>query len=197
MPAAQRNVHVPHRRVGLRAVTRTPPAHAAVAVLLGLSAVACAQVPEPADDGVIDRRDGVLEDPVSPFDTDAPALVNLDRDLLSAVQQAARDARAQGIEIAVTSGWRSRAYQQELLDEAITAYGSEAEARRRVAAPETSRHVTGDAVDIGPTDAASWFSQHGAEYSLCQTYANEIWHYELTASPDGACPEMLEDASAG
>ena len=31
-----------------------------------------------------------------------------------------------------------------------------------MATPETSPHVSGDAVDIGPSDAAAWLSEHGA-----------------------------------
>ena len=58
----------------------------------------------------------------------------------------------------------------------------------------TSAHVSGDAVDVGPTAADSWLAQHGAAYGLCQIYANEPWHYELR---DGAashgCPQMYAD----
>jgi zinc D-Ala-D-Ala carboxypeptidase len=48
-----------------------------------------------------------------------------------------------------------------------------------VATPDKSAHVSGDAVDIGPSGAAAWLSERGAEYGLCQTYGNEPWHYEL------------------
>ena len=54
------------------------------------------------------------------------------------------------------------AYQEQLLDEAVSEYGSEEEAARWVATPETSPHVSGDAVDIGPADATAWLSEHGA-----------------------------------
>jgi len=78
----------------------------------------------------------------------------------------------------------------------VRTYGSEAEARRYVSTPDTSEHVTGDAVDVGPTDADSWLSRHGARYGLCQMYANEVWHYELATTPGGRCPEMWPDASS-
>ena len=45
--------------------------------------------------------------------------------------------------------------------------------------PNTSAHVSGDAVDIRPDRATAWLSEHGAEYGLCQIYSNEPWHYEL------------------
>jgi hypothetical protein len=144
-----------------------------------------------AADGYIADGEGL-----SPFDTAYPAIGSLDPDLLDAVQRAWRDANADGVELLVTSGWRSVHYQQALLEEAIVIYGSEAEARKWVNTPEKSTHVTGNAVDIGPTDAASWLSQHGNNYGLCQTYANEIWHYELAIEPGGTCPRPASDASA-
>ena len=74
-------------------------------------------------------------------------------------------------------------------------YGSLEEARKWVSTPELSAHVTGDAIDIGYTDADSWLMQHGADYGLCQIYSNEIWHFELATTPGGDCPPQLADAS--
>ena len=88
---------------------------------------------------------------------------NLDRALDGALRQAATDAAYDGVELYVKSGWRSPEYQRQLLQEAISKYGSEEEAARWVATPETSPHVSGDAVDIGPLDATAWLSEHGAE----------------------------------
>ena len=68
------------------------------------------------------------------------------------------------------------------------------EAARWVATPETSAHVSGDAVDIGPLDATAWLSEHGAGYGLCQIYGNEPWHYELRPDAvDDGCPAMYAD----
>lgn len=129
---------------------------------------------------------------------EVPALSELDPGLLAAVREAAEAAEQEdGIEVVVTSGWRSERYQRFLLEAAVEVYGSEEEAARWVASPEESSHVTGAAVDIGRTDAAYWFAQHGWRFGLCQTYANEIWHYELTVEPGGTCPAPLADASAG
>ena len=113
------------------------------------------------------------------FDDEHPAVANLDPALLDALRQAATDAAGDGVEFDVNSGWRSAAYQEQLLDEAVSEYGSEEEAARWVATPDTSPHVSGDAVDVGRTDAAAWLSEHGAGYGLCQIYGNEPWHYEL------------------
>ena len=116
------------------------------------------------------------------------------RALLAALRRAAADAAADGVEIVVRSGWRSRGYQAKLFREAVAKYGSEQEAARWVATPDTSAHVSGDAVDIGPSAAAAWLSEHGAAYGLCQIYGNEPWHYELR--PDAValgCPPMYAD----
>jgi zinc D-Ala-D-Ala carboxypeptidase len=148
-------------------------------------------------DGPVDIEDGYIPDGVvlSPWDTAHPAIANLDPDLLGAVQQAATDAEAEGIVMVINSGWRSERYQQALLDEAVVTYGSEAEARKWVNSPDASTHVTGDGVDIGYTDAEYWLIEHGNEYGLCQTYANEIWHFELAVEPGEACPPPLRDAT--
>jgi zinc D-Ala-D-Ala carboxypeptidase len=107
---------------------------------------------------------------------------------------AANDASREGVEFFVDSGWRSPAYQEHLLDQAISKYGSERAAVRWVATPKTSSHVSGEAVDIGPADATAWLSMHGAAYGLCQIYGNEPWHYELRpkAAAQG-CPAMYAD----
>jgi zinc D-Ala-D-Ala carboxypeptidase len=119
---------------------------------------------------------------------------NLDPALVDALRQAATDAAYDGVELYVRSGWRSPEDQQQLLDEAISKYGSEAEAARWVATPETSPHVSGDAVDIGPDEATAWLSEHGAEYGLCQIYGNEPWHFELRPEAvDHGCPPMYPD----
>lgn len=139
------------------------------------------------------EADGVVPDGVTVFD-EVPAVANLAPDLLRAVREAATDAEDDGITFAVNSGWRSRAYQKQLLREAVKTYGSKSEAARWVATADTSPHVSGDAVDIGPSEASAWLARHGASYGLCQIYRNEPWHYELRpdASVDG-CPAMYAD----
>jgi zinc D-Ala-D-Ala carboxypeptidase len=131
---------------------------------------------------------------VTVFDDEIPAVANLDPDLLGALRDAAPDAAADGVEIFVNSGWRTAAYQEQLFREAVTKYGSEEEAARWVATAETSAHVSGDAIDIGHSDATTWLSQHGAEYGLCQIYDNEPWHYELRPDAiDDGCPARYAD----
>jgi len=128
------------------------------------------------------------------FDNEVPALANLDPALLEALRRAATDAAAGGVEFTVNSGWRSPEYQEELLREAVSEYGSEEEAARWVATEATSPHVSGAAVDIGQYDATAWLSEHGAAYGLCQIYDNEPWHYELRPEAiENGCPATYAD----
>jgi len=107
---------------------------------------------------------------LSPYDVQNPAVGNLDPNLLTAVQQAASAAGDDGRTMTITSGWRSPAFQQQLLDDAVATYGSMAAARQ-------------------------WLITNGAQFGLCQIYANEIWHFELATSPAGICPPLLPNAA--
>ena len=144
--------------------------------------------------GGLGEAGGAVPNGATVFDDDIPGVAKLDPALLGALRQSATVAADGGVEFVVDSGWRSPEYQEQLLQEAVSEYGSEAEAARWVATPGTSAHVSGDAVDIGPSGAAAWLSQHGAAYGLCQIYGNEPWHYELR--PDAiahGCPSMYAD----
>ena len=147
-------------------------------------------------DGVIDEEDGVIGGTVVTAYDDVAAITRLDGRLRKALRRAASDAANDGIELHVNSGWRSQAYQDQLFDEAVTTYGSEAEAARWVATADTSSHVTGDAVDVGPYAASDWLARHGAAYGLCQTFGNEPWHFELRPrAVDSGCPPPVTDAT--
>jgi hypothetical protein len=142
----------------------------------------------------VTSADGVLPDGVSIFDDTYPGVTKLNPALLQALRAAATDAADDGILFFVTSGWRSPAYQNQLLQEAVAEYGSEAEAARWVATAATSAHVAGDAADISFNVSSTWLADHGAAYGLCQIYENEPWHFELRpdASEQG-CPPMYAD----
>jgi zinc D-Ala-D-Ala carboxypeptidase len=147
-------------------------------------------------DRAITEDDGDLPDGVTAFDVEYPGIANLDPVLLQALQQAAGDAAEDGIQLSVNSGWRSRRYQDALFRAAVARYGSAREAARWVATANTSAHVSGDAVDVGPSDAAAWLSAHGVRYGLCQTYRNEAWHYEHAPQDvDRGCPAMYADSA--
>jgi len=144
--------------------------------------------------GGLGEAAGAVPDGVTVYDDSVPGVAKLDPGLLKALREAATAAADDGITFYVNSGWRSAAYQNQLLREAIAKYGSEAEAERWVATAATSPHVSGDAVDIGRSDAAAWLSRHGAGYGLCPIYENEPWHFELRANAiDRGCPRMYAD----
>ena len=66
---------------------------------------------------------GLLPDGTTPFD-DTPGVTGLEPNLLDALRAATTDAASEDIHVIVNSGWRSEAYQQQLLTEAVVTYGS-------------------------------------------------------------------------
>ncbi|MFI6092977.1 M15 family metallopeptidase [Streptomyces sp. NPDC051218] len=140
------------------------------------------------------KAGGAVPDGVTVFDDETPAVAKLDPDLLAALRRAAKDAADDKITFYVNSGWRSPEYQDQLLREAVSTYGSKEKAARWVATPDTSPHVSGGAIDIGRSDATAWLSARGAGYGLCQIYRNESWHYELRPEAvEQGCPPMYAD----
>lgn len=148
----------------------------------------------PAPDGAVTQDDGLLPSGATVFDEAYPGIAGVSHGLREALQRASHDAAADGIVVLVNSGWRSAEYQDRLLQEAVSQYGSAEEAARWVASSTTSAHVAGDAVDVGSYDAVDWLTAHGAAYGLCQTYGNESWHFELRPEAiDHGCPAPYAD----
>lgn len=181
-PSAGSPAHPAHQSVR-RHVFRAVPKHQPAAV-------------EERGRGAVTAADGELPNGVAVFDNTYPAVTKLDQALLAALRSAATDAEADGIEFYVNSGWRSDRYQRELFQQAVSKYGSEANAAKWVAPPGTSAHEAGWAVDLGPATADAWLSEHGAAYGLCQIYRNEPWHFELRPDTrEHGCPPMYADPS--
>lgn len=132
---------------------------------------------------------------LSPFDVTNPVIGWLDPQLLAAVQKAARDAKSAGVDVQITSGWRTKGFQQRLFDDGVRTYGSVEAAQQFVDSPQTSQHVVGKAVDVGPVDADNWMIRNGSRFGLCQIYANEIWHFERVADDNGLCPPLRPNAA--
>jgi hypothetical protein len=149
------------------------------------------------DPPAVAAGDGSLADGqiLTPFDVQNPAVGRLDPQLLGAIQQAATAASADGITMTITSGWRSPEFQQRLLDSAVAQYGSLAVAREYVQTPEASKHVIGQAVDVGGVGADQWLIANGARFGLCQIYANELWHFELATDAAGNCLPLVPNAA--
>nr|WP_235892833.1 M15 family metallopeptidase [Mycolicibacterium hodleri] len=135
-------------------------------------------------------------DALTPFDIQDPAIGRLEPALLHAIQAAATAAAADGITMTITSGWRSPEFQQRLLDDAVQTYGSLGAAREYVQTPEMSKHVIGEAVDVGGVAADQWLIANGPILGLCRIYANELWHFELATDASGNCPPLLPNAAS-
>lgn len=127
--------------------------------------------------------------PVAP--TGVGDIDGLDPAVARSVRLAIDAAAAEGVELQVTSGWRSAERQAVLHAEAAQKYGSANKARQWVLPTEESEHVRGGAVDVGPPAAVTWLEQHGVRFGLCRRYANEPWHFERLAGAKGSvCPAM-------
>jgi D-alanyl-D-alanine carboxypeptidase len=196
-----------NQKAPTQAVGRTPrlvlgSAAVAIAVAIGTigfpsvssSATSFREVLRGDHRGALGEADGVVLDGTSVLDDSTPAVAELDPSLREALRRAAAGAAEDGVELFVNSGWRSPAYQERLLQDAIAQHGSREEAARWVATPSTSPHVSGDAVDIGHADGAQWLSERGAAYGICQVYDNEPWHYELRPEAvSQGCPPTYAD----
>lgn len=102
-----------------------------------------------------------------------------------------------GVNLFITSGFRSHERQGELFAEAIKKYGSESEAAKWVLPPRYSHHPEGLALDInypGDRAGARWLDKNGFEFGLCRVYANEWWHFEAVSEPGQKCPAMAPNA---
>ena len=162
-----------------------------------LPAIAADPTPLNIGPGAVDTTGGWLPDgkTVPPSERSNPIVGLLDPPLLTAIQDAARKAATEGIDIQITSGWRSRGFQQRLLDDAVGDYGGIEAAGQFVASPDVSKHVEGKAVDIAPVEADRWLIANGSQFGLCQIYANELWHFELAVDSQGRCPPLKPNAA--
>lgn len=80
----------------------------------------------------------------------------------------------------ITSAYRSPQVQQELWDNAVRQYGSEAAARKWVAPPGNSKHNSGTAIDFryGNDAARQWAHQNATKFNLAFPLSHEPWHVE-------------------
>lgn len=106
-------------------------------------------------------------------------------------------ARADGVTLTLTSGFRSLERQSMLFDREVVIRGSETEAAKWVLPPQFSHHPQGLAIDVNyPGDklGAYWLERHGSRFGLCRVYANEWWHFEGVIAPGQRCPAMAPNA---
>lgn len=102
----------------------------------------------------------------------------LNPNLVDAFERAQAAAVNAGFHLTITSGFRSAAKQQELLNAEVAKRGSLAEALWWVFPPAQSMHVKGLAIDVGDGPAADWLENNGDRFGLCRTLDWEWWHFE-------------------
>ena len=128
------------------------------------------------------------------FDDQDPQVANLQPALLAALRRAATDAADDRILFHVNSGWRSAAYQEQLLQDAIAEYGSAKEAARWVATPQTSAHVSGDAVDLGPSNAEGGWASTAPRTGSARSTRTSPGTTSCVPKPSAeGCPAMYAD----
>jgi hypothetical protein len=106
-------------------------------------------------------------------------------------------ARKEGINLEITSGFRTAARQDYLHKRAIAKYGSAEEASKWVLPPDKSHHPDGIALDInypGDPEDTKWLELNGYKYGLCRVYKNEWWHFEPLVAPGEECPPLVANA---
>ena len=98
------------------------------------------------------------------------------------------DARSQGVDLGVGSGYRSYEKQKRLWEQALKKYGSPEKARKWVAPPGGSFHNKGLAVDLNAngqflgkdanSKATEWAHANAKKYGLHFRMGHEPWHIE-------------------
>jgi LAS superfamily LD-carboxypeptidase LdcB len=117
--------------------------------------------------------------------------------LLTRFKTAAAFAKADGIKLFITSGFRTLDRQAFLFNREVEIRGSESEAAKWVLPPQYSHHPRGLAIDVNyPGDrlGALWLEENGSRFGLCRVYANEWWHFEGVIAPGQACPPLAPNA---
>jgi len=117
--------------------------------------------------------------------------------LLTRFKTAAAFAKADGVKLFVTSGFRTFSRQAWLFKREVAIRGSESEAAKWVLPPQYSHHPRGLAIDVNyPGDklGAFWLEKNGSRFGLCRVYANEWWHFEAVIAPGQSCPPLAPNA---
>ncbi len=99
-----------------------------------------------------------------------------------------RRPQPQGIDIQITSGWRSRGFQQRLFDDArrhLRQRRGGGTVRRVARRVQTRR---GQGRGHRPRRGRQVAHRQRSQFGLCQIYANELWHFELGGRQPGPLP---------
>jgi hypothetical protein len=96
-------------------------------------------------------------------------------DVARAFDRMAAAAHADGVNLIVTSGFRSDAEQAKL----FAAHPDP----KWVAPPGKSLHRWGTEVDLGPRSAYGWLARNAGRFHFLKRYSWEPWHYGYTLNP--------------
>jgi len=135
--------------------------------------------------------------PLTESRTASGEVIDLHPLLVSRFAAAQSFARADGVVLTITSGFRSLERQRMLFDREVAIRGSESEAAKWVLPPQFSHHPQGLAIDVnypGDRPGAFWLETKGSRFGLCRVYANEWWHFEGVIAPGERCPAMAPNA---
>ena len=113
------------------------------------------------------------------------------------VKAAIATASLQGVNLYISSGFRTIERQNYLFAEAVRLRGSESEAAKWVLPGNYSHHPKGLAVDINYPNGridAKWLEINGFHFGLCRVYQNEWWHFEAATPPGTPCPALAPNA---
>lgn len=117
--------------------------------------------------------------------------------LLQRFNAAFLTAKRDGVNLYITSGFRTLTRQGLLFEKAVEKYGSESEAAKWVLPAPYSHHPQGLAIDVnypGDRPGAKWLELNGSKFGLCRVYANEWWHFEGVIAPGEMCPPLAPNA---
>jgi len=106
-------------------------------------------------------------------------------------------AMREGVNLYITSGFRTLSRQEVLFERAVKKYGDETEAAKWVLPAPYSHHPQGLAIDVnypGDRPGAKWLELNGSRFGLCRVYANEWWHFEGVIAPGEECPPLAPNA---
>lgn len=132
-----------------------------------------------------------------------PQEVTFNRDIISVekkmalvLQKMILDAKSEGVELVITSGFRSNDTQKRIVETHLKQSRCPSEVFRSVAPPGYSTHALGRALDFYPANASfrftrayEWLKKRAAHYGFQETYfkgnphgvAWEPWHYDFTS----------------
>lgn len=119
----------------------------------------------------------------------------LDPNFRSGVAAMMQAAEAEGIDLKITSAYRSPELQAKLYEDALKKYGSAAAARKWVAPPGNSMHNKGMAVDFAGSNGgllrdansreAKWLKANAERFGLAVPLSNEPWQVEPAGARGG------------